>query len=170
MATMLRAAALAVWAYAVWLVLTWTATAEQLVFGAVVAVVVGCALAPFGPVVAPWTVLAPRRLAAWLVLLGDSLVRIVRANLSLTRRIWAPSRPLRSGMVILPTEADRDGEIAAVGLITSLIVDNQIVDLDRSAAELQYHAVDVPTGTPQERREQVNGPTERHVLRVSRTR
>jgi multicomponent Na+:H+ antiporter subunit E len=165
-----RAAALAVWAYAVWLLLTWTATAEQLITGALIAVLVGCALAPLGPVVAPWTALAPRRMIATLVLLADSTVRIVRANLSLARRIWAPGRPLRSGMIILPTEARTDGEIAATALITTMIVDNQIVDLDRSAAEFQYHAVDVPGGDPAERRERVNGPTERHVLRIAGTR
>lgn len=168
-ATWVRAFALAGWAYGVWLLLTWTATAEQLVTGALIAFIVGSALAPLGTL-APWTALAPRRLVASAVLLGDSLVRIVRANLSLARRIWSPHRPLRSGMIILPTAAHTDGEIAAIGLITSMIVDNQIVDLDRSTAELQYHAVDVPEGEPAERRERVTGPTERHVLRIARSR
>jgi multicomponent Na+:H+ antiporter subunit E len=165
-----RAVALAIWTYAVLLLLTWTATAEQLTVGAASSAAIGCVLAVLGPVAAPWTALTPRRFGHEMTLLGGSLVRIVRANLSLARRIWAPSRPLRSGMIIVGTEATTDGELAATGLITSLIVDNQIVDLDRSAAELQYHAVDVPTGDAGRRRDQVSGPTERRVLRIARPR
>jgi multicomponent Na+:H+ antiporter subunit E len=165
-----RAFALAVWAFAVWLLVTWTATAEQLSVGAAVSLVTGCALARFGPVAAPWTVLRPRRFLLIVLLIGGSLVRIVRANISLTRRIWTPSRPLRSGMIIVPTDARTDGELAATGLITSLIVDNQIADLDRSAAELQYHAIDVPPRDPEERRARVNAATERQVLRISGSR
>jgi multicomponent Na+:H+ antiporter subunit E len=164
-----RAFALAIWTYAVWLLLTWTATAEQLSVGALVSMAIGCALAGCGPVASPWRALAPPRSARALILLGDSLVRIVRANVSLARRIWSPKRPLRSGMIIVGTDARTDGELAATGLITSLIVDNQIADLDRSAAQLQYHAVDVPPGDPEQRRERVTGPTERQVLRIARS-
>jgi multicomponent Na+:H+ antiporter subunit E len=164
-----RAFALAIWTYAVWLLLTWTATAEQLSVGALVSMAIGGALAGCGPVASPWRALAPPRSARALILLGDSLVRIVRANVSLARRIWSPKRPLRSGMIIVGTDARTDGELAATGLITSLIVDNQIADLDRSAAQLQYHAVDVPPGDPEQRRERVTGPTERQVLRIARS-
>ena len=51
-------------------------------------------------------------------------------------------------MVIVPTTESSDGGLAAVGLITSLIVDNQIVDLDRATHRLQYHAVAVPSLDP----------------------
>jgi multicomponent Na+:H+ antiporter subunit E len=165
-----RTVALAVWLYAFWLVLTWTATAEQLVFGALLSLAVAAACARLGAVAAPWHLADPRRLVAVVVLLVTSAVRIVRANVLLTRRIWAPRRPLRSGMIIVPTTARTDGEVAGTGLITSLIVDNQIVDLDRSAGEFQYHAVSVPDGGPAERAEQVNAPTERELRRIAEER
>jgi multicomponent Na+:H+ antiporter subunit E len=94
----------------------------------------------------------------------------VVANLRLSRLIWhprlrRPDGPLRSGMVIVPTRYDSAGQLAAVGLITSLIVDNQIIDLDRSRHELQYHAVEVPEGDPEQASEQaseqINAPAER---------
>ena len=44
--------------------------------------------------------------------------------------------------------------------ISSLIVDNQLVDLDARAHELQYHAVAVPDGGQEQAREQINGPVE----------
>jgi multicomponent Na+:H+ antiporter subunit E len=160
-----RALALALWAYIVWLLITWTNTAEQFVFGAVLAVCVGAILAPVGPAVGPWVLLDPRRLVAVGRLIAYASVAIVRANVGLARRIWAPSRPLRSGMVIVPTTARADGEIAATGIITSLIVDNQIVDLDRSEDELQYHAVAVPQ---EDAPEHINRPVERLVRRVRR--
>jgi hypothetical protein len=45
-------------------------------------------------------------------------------------------------------------------MVTSLIVDNQLVDLDRRAGQLQYHAVEVPEGGPEEARKAINGPVE----------
>lgn len=159
-----RTAALAAWAYAVWLLLTWTATAEQLLTGALLALACGVAFAPLGPVVAPWSVLRPGRLAALITLAGACAMRIVRANLSLTRRIWAPSRPLRSGMVIVPSAARRDGELAAVGLLTSLVVENQFIDLDRSRHEMQYHVMALPDGPA---REAISGPLERRIRKVA---
>jgi multicomponent Na+:H+ antiporter subunit E len=163
-----RAATLAVWAFAVWLLLTWTVTAEQLIFGAGLAVAVALALCPLGDVARPWRLLHPRALTALVLLIGASLARIVRANVVLAGRIWAPSRPLRSGMIIVPTTRQRPAEIGATGLITSLIVDNQIVDLDLDRRELQYHAVAVPSGEPAEKAEHVNLPTERGLARLTR--
>jgi multicomponent Na+:H+ antiporter subunit E len=63
----------------------------------------------------------------------------------------------------VPTTQRADGGLTAVGLVTSVIVDNQIVDVDRSRMQLQYHAVEVPPGGPDQKREQINGPVE-HVL------
>lgn len=162
-----RTVALALWAYLVWILLTWTATVENLLFGALLAFGCGLAFAGLGPVAAPWAVLQPRRLRALAALAATCAVRIVRANLSLTRRILSPSRPLRSGMIIVGTEATSDGELAWTGLLTSLVVDNQLVDLDTSRQELQYHAMAVPEGCA---REAVNAPIERRVIAVARTR
>jgi multicomponent Na+:H+ antiporter subunit E len=161
--TLGRFVSTAVWCFLVWVLLTWTLTVEQLLVGLVVAVVVAAVLAPLGEVVAPWAVLRPRRGAAVVLLLGTALVRVVVANAKLTRRIWAPSRPLSSGMVVVPTAARSDGELAVVGLVTSLIVDNQIVDLDRDAHELQYHAVAVPDRDPDRARAAITAPVERFL-------
>ena len=152
-----RAAALFVWSYGFWLLLTWTVTPEQLVFGALLSLAVALSMAPLGAVARPWLLADPRRLAAALTLAVVALTRIVRANVSLARRIWAPSRPLASGMLVIRTDAQTDGELAALGLITSLIVDNQIVDLDRSENELQYHTVALPDGDP---RRAITAPVE----------
>jgi multicomponent Na+:H+ antiporter subunit E len=157
---MTRLAGLFLWAFGVWVLLTWTLTAEQLLFGAVVAAAVALALAPLGDMAGPWRLLRPRAFAGGIRLLIAAAGRVLVANLRLSRRIWDPGRPLSSGMVITPTRERADWGLTAVGLISSLIVDNQIVDLDRRAHELQYHAVAVPEGGPQHVREQVNGPVE----------
>ena len=94
-------------------------------------------------------------------LITAALRRIVLANIELARRIWAPSRPLSSGMVIVPTQERTDGGLAATGLISSLIVDNQIVDIDRERSELQYHAVAVQHGNRQHPEDDINAPVER---------
>ncbi|NUP52954.1 MAG: Na+/H+ antiporter subunit E [Catenulispora sp.] len=162
-AALLRTFALACWAMAVWLLLTWTVTAEQLVVGAIVSAAVAVFLAPLGPVAGPWRLLDPRvarRTAALAFVAGR---RAVAANLRLARRIWAPSRPLRSGMVIVPTTQRSPLGLTVVGLVSSLIVDNQLVDVDRSRGRLLYHAVDVPPRDPDQARERINGPLEAHL-------
>ena len=154
--------ALSCWCYLVWVILTWTCTAEQLLFGAVVSLAVGFGLTRLlGPVPGPWRLLVPRNAVAAAKVAGTALVRIPVANVRLAARIWRPSRPLRSGMVVVPTEERGDLGLATVGLVTSLIVDNQIVDLDRPHGLLQYHAVDVPEGGPAASREAINAPVER---------
>jgi multicomponent Na+:H+ antiporter subunit E len=157
---LMRATGLFCWAFLVWVLLTWTLTAEQAVFGAVIALMVAVALAPLGNVAGPWRLLRPRALAGGIRLLIAAAGRVFLANLRLSRRIWDPRRPLSSGMVITPTRERADWGLTAVGLISSLIVDNQLVDLDRRAHELQYHAVAVPEGGPEQVRQQVNGPVE----------
>jgi multicomponent Na+:H+ antiporter subunit E len=148
------------WAYLVWALLTWTLTVEQLVFGGAIALAVAVALAPLGEVAGPWRLLRPRALAGGVWLLLAAAGRVLLANLRLSRRIWDPRRPLASGMVITPTREREDWGLAAVGVISSLIVDNQITDLDARAHELQYHAVAVPEGGAEQARAQINGPVE----------
>ena len=158
-----RVCALFCWAFGVWVLLTWTLTVQQLAFGAGIAAVVAVALAPLGDVAGPWQLLSPRRLAATAALLLLAARRIVIANLRLSRLIWDPRLPLRSGMVVVPTRERSAGGLTAVGLITSVIVDNQLVDVDRSRAQLQYHAVEVPAGGPARAREAINGPVEQRL-------
>ena len=156
-----RVLRLAAWAYAVWVVLTWTRTAEQLAVGVAVALAVAASCSALGPVAAPWRVPEPRRLTALARLLATVLRRILVANVVLARRVWSPRRPLRSGMLVVPTELRSEGGVAAVGLLTSLIVDNQLVDLDLDRRRLQYHAVWVETTDPDAARERINAPVER---------
>jgi multicomponent Na+:H+ antiporter subunit E len=158
---MRRVIGLWAWAYLVWTVLTWTFTLEQVLCGVAAAAVVAVALAPLGEVSGPWALLRPGRLMVVLRILATAAGRSVVANLRLSRRIWAPSRPLESGMVVVPTHQRTDGGLTAVALITSLIVDDQFVDLDRARGLLQYHAVSVPSRDPVEASRVINMPVER---------
>ena len=162
-----RAGAIFCWAFLVWVLLTWTLTAEQLLFGAGVAAAVAIALAPLGNAVGPWLLLDPRRLAGAIWLLAVTAGRIARSNVRLAGRIWNPRRPLTSGMVIAATRERGAGGLTAVGLMTSVVVDNQLADLDPSRGQLQYHAVAVPDGGPDEVARGINVPAER-LLRLLR--
>ena len=158
---LLTACSLFVWGYAAWLLLTWTVQAEQLVCGALVSAAMTVALLPMmDAVVRPWALLRPSRAFGAVRLVLVCLVRIVRANLRLAARIWSPRRPLASGMVVVPTGLSDEAGLAGVGLLSSLIVDNQLVDLDRGRHLLQYHAVAVPPAGS-DRAAVVTGGTER---------
>lgn len=156
--------AMALWLYALWILLSWTATTEQLVYGAVFAVVLAVPLSRIGEVGRPWRLLYPRRWPAAVKLAATYARRLVTANVSLSRRIWSPSRPLRSGMVVFPDPTSSDGALTALGIITSTVVDNQLVDVHRAdvdgtdePAQLQYHGVSIESEDPADNREQVAG-------------
>lgn len=155
------ASSLFLWGYSAWLLLTWTVVPEQLVCGALATLAMTAILLPLmDGVVRPWALLHPRRAAAAARLIPICLVRIALANLRLAQRIWSPRRPLNPGMVVVPTRLDSEAGLAGVGLLSSLIVDNQLVDLDRREHLLQYHAVSVPP-PGDDRAEIVTGGTER---------
>lgn len=147
------------WSATAWVLLTWKATAEQLTYGAVVSLAVALALSPLGPVARPWRLLRPSRLVRLAAVAGLSALRIVRANLVLARRVWSPSRPIRTGMLVVPTDLRTEGALTTVGLLGSIIVDNQLVDLE--PGRLQYHAVWVASEDAAEARERINGSLER---------
>jgi multicomponent Na+:H+ antiporter subunit E len=164
-----RRVALGVWAFAAWVLLTWTPfTWETEALGLATSLVVAHVLAPFGEVARPWLLADPRRLVAIARLFAGTLRGIVVANLKLARLIWTPSLPVRSGMVIVPTAERTDGGLAAVGLISSLVVDNQIVDVDRRLHLLQYHAISVPEGGRERARAAINGPVEQLLEPLTR--
>lgn len=148
------------WCLLVWVLLTWTLTVEQIAFGVLVAALVTVALAPRRRVAGPWLLLHPRNLAVIARLAGVVAVRVVAANVHLAAMVWRPHIPLRSGMIVVPTRMRGSGALTVVGLLSSLIVTNQIVDTDRKRHQLQYHAVEVPEDT-QAAYDQINGPIER---------
>ena len=164
----LRYVGAVLWCYLVWNLLTWTATAENLGIGLGVALLIALAIAPAGEIVPPWRLLDPRRWWGLARLLAVVTWRIARANITLAYRIWAPARPIASGMITTPTLARTDGEIVTVGLTTSLIVDNQIIDLDRRSHRLQFHGVAVPPPGDQHARQANNGPVEGPLLSITR--
>lgn len=89
---------------------------------------------------------------------ATSLARIVRANLGLARRVWSPSLPLRTGMLVVPTDLRTDGTVTMVGVLGSLVVEYQLVDVERG--RLQYHAVWIASEDPDEARDLINGRVE----------
>ena len=160
---LLDVAGLATWCLLVWILLTWTATLEQAAFGVAVSIAVAAVLAPLGPVVPPWRLLTPAGARAVALLLVTSAARVVSANVRLAARIWAPSRPVHSGIVIVPTRQRSVAGLTLVGLLTSVVVDNQLIDLDRRRRELVYHAVDIPEGGPEQAYAEINEPVERYL-------
>ena len=130
-----------------------------MVYGAVASVVAAIGISPLGAAARQWLLLAVRRLGRLVALVATSLVRIVGANIQLARRVWSPSLPLRSGMLVFPTKLKSDGALTAVAVVSSVIVDNQLVDLE--PGRVQYHAIWVDSTDPEEAYEAINGPVER---------
>jgi multicomponent Na+:H+ antiporter subunit E len=162
-----RVLALWCWAELTWTLLTFTASVEQVAVGFIICLGVACACAPLGSVAGPWVLLRPRRIVPELLLVCTIVGRVVRANLALSRLIWS-GRPAHSGMLVVPTSTRSDAEVAATGLFTSLIVNSQLVDIDRHRHVMQYHAVTVDSLDPDRNRTEINGPIEDRVIEVVR--
>jgi multicomponent Na+:H+ antiporter subunit E len=165
---MKRVTALATWCLLVWVLLTWTATFEQIGFGVAIALLVAFALAPLGDVTPPWLLLKPQ--VAWraLRLAFHVAIQIVRANVALAWRVWHRHPALRTGLVVVPTQMRGDAGLTALGLLSSLIVDNQLVDIDRAKHELLYHAVSVPSGGRAGAYRAITQQLEDHLLGLTR--
>ncbi len=155
------------WAMLTWTLLTWTATVEQVLVGAVLSAGVATACAPLGSLAGPWRLLAPRRLLAMVALAFTVAGRVVVANARLTRLVWSRHVRPPSGMVIVPTTARSEGELAAVAVLTSVVVDSQIVDVDRQRHELQYHVVWAGPDSDANRR-RINAPIEDRLAGITR--
>jgi multicomponent Na+:H+ antiporter subunit E len=146
--------------YLVWNLLMWDLTLEVLTVGAFVCLLVTAAMLPL--LADSGTIrITPARVARGFELGLLAVGKMVLANLQLAPRIWAPSRPIKSGMVVVPTRVRSDAGLCAVGVLTSLIVDNQIVDVDRARHKLLYHTIVVPA--PDEAYDEINGPVDRRV-------
>jgi multicomponent Na+:H+ antiporter subunit E len=165
---LLDVAALAVWSGTAWVLLTWKLAVEQVAYGAAVSIAVGLALLPLGPAARPWRLVRPGRLVRLAAVGATSLVRILRANVVLARRVWSPSLPIRSGMLVVPSDLRTDGAVTAIGLLGSIIVDHQLVDLE--PGRLQYHAIWVTSEDPNEAREHINGRLERLLQPLEETK
>ncbi len=162
-----QVAALAVWSGTAWALLTWKAAVEQVAYGVAVSVAVAVALLPLGPVARPWRLLQPGRLMRLAALAATSLGRILWSNVVLARRVWSPSLPIRSGILVVPSDLRSDGAVTAIGLLGSIIVDHQLVDLE--PGRLQYHAMWVTSEDPNEARERINGRLERLLRPLDET-
>ncbi|GAA1560480.1 hypothetical protein GCM10009804_16580 [Kribbella hippodromi] len=148
-----------------WLLLTWSVTVESLLVGLVVSVLGALLLVPLGFPAGPWWFLAPRRLLALLRLAAGTATDVFRANLRLVYQIWTPRMPIRTGIVIVPTRFSDVDRVAATGLLSSLVVDNQVIDVDLKRRELLYHCIVVPAAG--HRYETINGPLEGRIERVT---
>jgi multicomponent Na+:H+ antiporter subunit E len=146
--------------YLVWNLLIWTLTLEVLTVGAFVCLLVTAAMLPLLADTGTIRV-TPGRVVRTFELGLLAAGKMVLANLQLARRIWAPSRPIKSGMVVVPTRVRSDAGLCAVGVLTSLIVDNQIVDVNRARNKLLYHSIVVPE--PDQAYDEINGPVDRRV-------
>ena len=146
--------------YLIWTLLNWTLTLEVLTVGAGVSALITLALLPLFADAGTIRI-TPRRLGRALELGLFAAGKVVVANVQLARRIWAPSRPIRTGMVVVPTQVRTDAGLCGVGLVTSLIVDNQITDVDRVRNRMLYHAIVVPD--PESAYDDINGPVDRRI-------
>ena len=160
---MARTRGLAAWCFLAWLMLSLSVSVESLVTGLVLSLGAAAALSPLGEVPGPWTLLRPRRVGATAPPGGWAGGRLhAREPPDGPARVDAPPAAAH-GDGRRRDAARTDGQVGAVGLLTSLVVDNQVIDVDLDERTMLYHCVEVPRGEPYDA---VNGPVERRLLAI----
>jgi len=125
--------------WAIWLMLVGSVAPGQLVLGAVLAIGVPVAVAPWlGPrgkrLHKPWTI---ARLA--LVVLYD----IVRSNFDVTRRVLGPERAIRPAFVRVPLALADPRAIGVLAAIITMTPGTLTAEIDADCSQLTVHALHV---------------------------
>lgn len=136
------------WVLLVWLLLTWSTAPDQVLTGVVVALIASRPLAALGPVSRPWVLLRPASILAGARLVVRYLPSMALANARLARRVWSRTIPLRSGMVVVADPTTTAGARTALAVMTSTVVDYQLVAIDDDRRRLKYHGVWIVDGDP----------------------
>ena len=141
------AVVLALGGFVLWLLLTGSLAADELIAGAVV-VLAAVALAwPRSGVVAGLR-LTPLALAHMVAYLGVFFVALVRSNLDVARRVLSPSLPINPGVVQVRTGLR--SELGRLLLANSITLTPGTLTVDVDDDRLLVHWIDCPAGTDME--------------------
>jgi multicomponent Na+:H+ antiporter subunit E len=127
-------------AFLVWLALTWSIKAPDLLIGLVVSL--GAALL-FGDVltVTPERALHPLRYLWFLYYLPVFLWEMVKANLDVAYRVLHPALPINPGLVKVKTNLKSDVSLTLLGNSLTLTPGNTTVEIKNGC--LYIHCIDV---------------------------
>ena len=129
-----------------WLLLVWQITAQDLIAGIVIALLIAVV---FGSVflVEPKRIFAPKRWLLFLFYVPYFLYYCIRANLDVAYRVIHPDLPIRPGIVKVQTRLKSD--LAKTFLANSITLTPGTLTVDIKGQVLYVHWINV-SGKPEE--------------------
>ena len=126
---------------ALWLLLVWRFTAQDIIVGCVMALVIA---AVFGGVFMeePGRVFAPKRWLLFLCYVPYFLYYCLRANVDVAYRVIHPDLPIRPGIVKVKTRLRTD--LAKTFLANSITLTPGTLTVDIDGPYLYVHCINVP--------------------------
>ena len=155
--------------FAFWILLTWSFTAQELITGAVVSLIVALFSARFFIHENPFWFFNPAHLFGaigfWC---GTFVVEMVKANVDMAKRCFGGCKNIQPGIVKIPVGLKSDYGQAALADAITLTPGTITLDIAEQGDQTWYyiHWIDVTTEDPEEAGEAIKGRLERGLRRV----
>ncbi len=155
--------------YLLWIALTWSIDAKELIVGAVISLVVACLTARIFIHTSPFYLYNPIRLCKFIyyglvVLMGE----IIKANWAMAKRVFDPKLPTNPGFIRIPTESDSEYGLAF--LCNAITLTPGTISVDAAECEGQeyiyVHWIDVETTDREKAGEIIKGRLEKWIRRI----
>lgn len=145
---------------AIWLLLTHPFSTEELIAGAVAALVIS--LIPTGALGVMQDIrVTPRALAAAIGFLASFVVALVRSNLDVAFRVLQPSLPISPGIVRIRTSLQTP--LARTLLANAITLTPGTITVESRADVFYIHWISVAEGDTEEATRRIVGKFERHL-------
>jgi multicomponent Na+:H+ antiporter subunit E len=128
-----------------WLLLTGSFAAVDLLWGLVVCLGVTSLSYRFVAFGAPRWMRHPRKWGAFLALAWEFTKQIIVQNISLSMRVFSPQIPIKPGIVAVPYRIRRDVPLTFLISLVTLTPDTVVIDVDEAKSILYIHWIDVKT-------------------------
>ena len=159
----MRKILLAVFSFAIWLLLTWTVNWQSLLVGGIVSLLVGLL---FGNlfVEKPGRVLQPKRWFWFLVYIPVFLWEMAKANFDVAFRVIHPKMPINPGIVKIKTNIQ--SEMGKTILANSITLTPGTFTVDLKDQYLYIHWINVRTEDINEASEKIAGRFENLLIKI----
>ena len=159
----MRKILLAVFSFAIWLLLTWTVNWQSLLVGGIVSLLVGLL---FGNlfVEKPGRVLQPKRWFWFLVYIPVFFWEMAKANFDVAFRVIHPKMPINPGIVKIKTNIQ--SEMGKTILANSITLTPGTFTVDLKDQYLYIHWINVRTEDINEASEKIAGRFENLLIKI----
>ncbi len=148
-----------------WMILTGSIGIIDLLWGAIVSLIVARLTYRLVVFDVPQWIRSPRRWVAFFSLLYEFVYEMIKQNISLSIRVLRPSLPIRPGIVAVPTRLHNDVALTLLGSLMTLTPDTLTMDIDEKNQLIYVHWIDVQASAPEEVRALVSAKLEEALIR-----